>query len=117
MSSTPCRVLRWLEKLAARDAIMAPMLRVQAGLRRIRHHCPINARWSAAEATALETEAVEVTMLSVLAAMAGTGETQLPQPSHELRVASRLTLMRASRLSMSTCGLTSRRRSLRAPLA
>jgi hypothetical protein len=75
------------------------------------------AKRSIARATVLQAGAVEVTAPSGLAAIAGTIETQLPQLGQELRAASRLDLMRASRLSMSTCGLTSRRSSPRAPLA
>jgi hypothetical protein len=49
--------------------------------------------------------------------MASTVETLLPRLGQEFGVASRLALMRASWLSTSTCGWTSRRRSPRAPLA
>jgi hypothetical protein len=57
-----------------------------------------------------------VTAPSGLIVIASTVETRLPQLGQELRAASRLVPMRASRISMSTCGSTSRRRSPRAPL-
>jgi hypothetical protein len=60
---------------------------------------------------------VEATTPSGPAAMASTGETSLPQLVQELKARSRLVLMRDNRLSTSTCGSTSRRRSPRAPSA
>jgi hypothetical protein len=62
-----------------RDTTTAPLLWVQAGLRRSRHHRPTKAKRSTAGATALQAGAVEVTVPSGLAAMVGTVETQLPQ--------------------------------------
>jgi hypothetical protein len=55
-----------------------PLLRVQAGLRRSRHHRPVKAKRSTVGATAFRAGAVEVTTPSSLAAMAGTIETQPP---------------------------------------
>jgi hypothetical protein len=61
--------------------------------------------------------AVEITAPSGLATMAGTVETQPLQLVWESKAPSRLVLMRARRLSTSTCGSTSRRCSRRTPLA
>jgi hypothetical protein len=70
-----------------------PLLRVQAGLRRNRHHYPVKAKRSTVGATAFRAGAVEVTAPSGLAALAGTVETQPPQLDQEHRSASRLTPM------------------------
>jgi hypothetical protein len=70
-----------------------PLLRVQAGLRRSRHHRPVKAKRTTVGATAFRAGAVEVTAPSSLAAMAGTVETQLLQLDQEHRAASPLTPM------------------------
>jgi hypothetical protein len=73
-----------------------PLLRVQVGLRRSRHHHPIKAKRSTTGATVLQAGAVEVTAPSDLAAMVGIVKTQLPQLGQELRATSRFILGRAS---------------------
>jgi hypothetical protein len=96
---------------------LGPLLRDRAGLRCNKHHRPTKAGESTAGATALQAGVVEITMPSGITTMASTVDIRLPQLDQELKAPSRLALMRASWLSMSTYGLTSRRHSPSALLA
>jgi hypothetical protein len=94
-----------------------PLPRDQAGSRSGGRHRRAKGRRSAARAAVFQAGTTEVTAPSGLAAMADIVKPGLLQPGQEPRSASRLMPMRASRLYMSTCGLTSRRRLLGALLA